>query len=300
MSGWQTLAVLGALCCSSTLQGAPAPAHDRSFWEELRTQQFKLPAGAPAAALTRETLAFLPLTDPILRDEIGYEAFAAWVYRDQLLTGAQLESLRVTLMRTARSGLGEPEGDGVFARSFALLDLSVLAAADLKQPFLTTTARAELLDLALDSLGHERDLRGYVPGKGWAHATAHTADLVKFLARSPQLPPQDGARIVNAVAERLRSANQVFVWGEDARLAEALLALSMRPDVTLEPFEGWATRLRQESAALWSGEFESARYPSVQSQLNALAQLGARLPPEGAPTVVRLRALLQRLLQESG
>ena len=300
MNGWQVLAFLGILCGTPPLSHATEPTHDRAFWEELRAQHFKLPAGAPAAALSRETLTFLPLTNPRLRDEIGYEAFAAWVYRDQLLTGAQLESLRQTLMRTARSGLGEPEGDGVFARSFALLDLSVLAATDLRRAFLRPAARAELLALALDALARERDLRGYVPGKGWAHATAHAADLIKFLARSPQLPEPDAARIVSGVADRLRSARQVFVWGEDARLAEALLALAIRPDMTLGAFDAWTARLQQEYAALWSGEFDSTRYASVQCQLNALAQLGARLPPEGTPTMVRLRALLQRLLQESG
>src|SRR5262249_21317770 len=161
--------------------------------------------------------------DGELRDGIGYEAFETWVYHDQLLTGAQLESLRQALLPAARAGLGAPESDAVFGRSFALLDLSVLAAEDLRRPFLTDAARAGLLDLALESLARERDLRGYVPGKGWAHATAHAADLTKFLARSPHLAAGDATRIVAGVAARLRSAPQVFVWGEDARLAEALL-----------------------------------------------------------------------------
>ena len=33
----------------------------------------------------------------------------------------------------------------------------------------------------------ERDLRGYVPGKGWAHAIAHGADAIGALAGSPPL-----------------------------------------------------------------------------------------------------------------
>ncbi|WP_278259757.1 DUF2785 domain-containing protein [Nocardioides convexus] len=31
----------------------------------------------------------------------------------------------------------------------------------------------------------ERDLRGFVPGKGWAHAAANGADALGALARSP-------------------------------------------------------------------------------------------------------------------
>jgi hypothetical protein len=302
MKSWKVLALLGVLGGTAGLtRAAGTPPHDRQFWENLRAQHFKLPAGAPAAALTRETLAFIPLTDARLRDEIGYEAFAAWVYRDQLLTSAQLESLQPALMSSAGAGLGESEGDGVFGRSFALLDLSVLAAADLKRPFLSSAAHAELLDLALESLTRERDLRGYVPGKGWAHATAHAADLLKFLARSPQLRPADAPRIVNGIAGRLRSAQQVFVWGEDARLAEALLALAVRTDVPLGAFTAWIERLQQDYTALWSGEFDSARYRAVQAQLNALAQLAARLPSEaGTPGALQLRTRLQQLLLDSG
>ena len=33
----------------------------------------------------------------------------------------------------------------------------------------------------------ERDLRGFVPGKGWAHAVAHGADALGALGRLPHL-----------------------------------------------------------------------------------------------------------------
>jgi len=291
-----------ALLLATLLLGVPALAepsaqHDRAFWEALKAQHFKLPPGASAAALARETLGFLPSTDGALRDGIGYEAFETWVYHDELLTAAELEALRVALLPAARAGLGDPEGDGVFGRSFALLDLSVLAAEDLRRPFLTAAARAELLDLALTALARERDLRGYVAGKGWAHATAHAADLTKFLARSPQLPAAEAERIVPQVAARLRSAPQVFVWGEDARLAEALLAVTARADFRARPFEVWVGRLRTEYAALWSAPFDPGRFPSVQAQLNGLAQLAARLPEDDNNAArVRVRTLLHALV----
>ena len=39
---------------------------------------------------------------------------------------------------------------------------------------------------ALAYLAAELDLRGIEPRVGWIHATAHTADLLKFLARNPR------------------------------------------------------------------------------------------------------------------
>ena len=71
----------------------------------------------------------------------------------------------------ARRGLGEEASDGLFLRSFSLLALSVLAAEDLRRPFLDAQQLDALLELAVAELAGERDLRGYVPGKGWGHAT---------------------------------------------------------------------------------------------------------------------------------
>jgi hypothetical protein len=296
------LAVLVALGLVSSLGASHAAEmpHDHAFWMALKADDFKLPPGASPAALSREVLALLGSTDPERRDGVGYEAFASWVYRDELLHPAELESLRVTLMSSARAGLGDGEGDGVFGRSFALLDLSVLAAEDLRRPFLTEAGFQELLTLARDALARERDLRGYVPGKGWAHATAHAADLLKFLARSPHLTPGDGARIVSEIAERLRTAHQVFVWGEDARLAAALLALLARPNFESAPFDAWFVRLQGDNASLWKGQLDVAKYTAVRAQLNALDHLAARLTlSDPNASSAQLRQSLERLLRQT-
>ena len=270
----------------SLLLPVAAPAtesgHDMAFWISLKSHGFKVPAGSSAEALSLELLDMLLSTDPVRRDDIAYEAFAAWVHRDELLGPTALEILRVRLVSMARVGLGAAEDDRVFGRSFAVLCLSVLAAEDLRKPFLTDSRYRELLALGLEALARERDLRGYVPGKGWAHATAHAADLLKFLARNPALKPADTAPMVEGIANRLRTAGQVFVWGEDVRLAMALRSLIARADFDPAPIAQWAARLQLDNKAVWSGDFEASRYVAVRAQLNTLAQLAARL---GSPAV---------------
>jgi len=247
--------------------------------------------------LALEAAVLLGSTDPELRDRIAYEAMVAWVYEEQRLDAAGLEQLRTTLVANARRGLGEPESDGLFLRSFSTLALSVFAAADLKRPFLSQPQFDELLDLALAGLAGERDLRGYVAGKGWGHATAHGADLLKFLTRSPWLRAEQQARIVDAVATRLRTAGGVFVWGEDARLAAALASLARRPDADPAPFVAWFKRLGEEHESVWSGPFDPSRYVAVRAQLNALSALGADLGAETSAEVAvgtALRTLRSR------
>ena len=49
----------------------------------------------------------------------------------------------------------------------------------------------------------EQDLRGWVPGKGWAHAVAHGADAIGVLARSPHLRSRELTVLLDVLADRL-------------------------------------------------------------------------------------------------
>ena len=277
---------------------AQSAVHDRAFWVGLRSAGFRLPQGEAALPLALEAAALLASTDPELRDDIAYEAIETWVFREQRLDAAELNQLRATLTANARRGLGEAPGDGLFLRSFSTLSLAVLAAEDLKRPFLDSQQFNGLVDLGIEELGRELDLRGYVPGKGWGHATAHCADLLKFLARSHWLRPEQQSRMTNAIAERLRSAGQVFVWGEDARLAAALTAIAGRSDADPTPFLAWLGQLTAEHAALWSGPFDPARYVPVRAQLNTLAAFAANLEATNGPQA-RIRGALRSLRSEA-
>jgi hypothetical protein len=276
-----------------------APAHPDSFWRALKEQQFQLAPGQSAPELASEAAQLLGSTDPAIRDGIAYEALSDWVYGKQLLTAPQLEQLRAQLARNAVQGLGGTGDDSLFLRSFSILALSVLAAEDLQKPFLTPEHYAGLVDLGIQSLAQERDLRGYVPGKGWGHATAHAADLLKFLARNPKLQPVQQQRIVAAVATRLRSAGVVFVWGEDARLAATLASVARRADAESGNFSRWFEELRAAHHRVWDGEFDPALYVAERAQLNVLAQLSLNLDSDPtAPGSPAIRELLRAASRE--
>jgi hypothetical protein len=271
------LAIAAVLIGGIPVERADATSHGPAYWRSLKQQDFELPAETPALPLAIEATELLGSTDPELRDEIAYGAFVAWVYRDQRLAPAELNQLRVILVRHAVYRLGDIEDDSLFLRSFSILFLSVLAAQDLKVPFLDATAFNELVDLGVHSLTDERDLRGYVPHKGWGHATAHCADLLKFLARSPRLLRDQQTLMVEAIAHRLQTAGQVFMWGEDARLAYALAALAHRADADPSPFNAWFSAVQQQHARVWSGKFDPSLYVSERAQLNTLSEMSADL-----------------------
>lgn len=264
---------------------AEPPAHDRAFWSALAAKDFAVPEGESAAALALEAADFLSSPDPALRDGVGYEALARWIYKDGLVPPADLERLRLRLQAGLKRGLGESATDAAYGRSFSAIGLAILAAADLKKPWLTQEAFDELLAASTAYLGAEKDLRGFVPGSGWVHATAHTADVLKFLSQSPKLGAAGQARIVEAVAARLGTAGVVFSWGEDERLALALLALTRRQDFDPKPLEAWLAALAAENTALWKNgaAIDPKAFVAVRAQKQALVHLAALLVREETP-----------------
>ena len=130
----------------------------------------------------------------------------------------------------------------MFRRSFSALMLSVVVARDNAKPFLPADDIRRLEAAALQYLKAERDVRGYDPVKGWIHSTAHTADLLKFLARSRHLEPADQRRLLEAVARKLTTAPVVFFNGEDERLARAVLSVINRSDFDRAGFAAWVSR----------------------------------------------------------
>ena len=101
-------------------------------------------------------------------------------------------------------GLGERGTDTVFRRSF-----SALVARRVHRPRQRGRPRAAGRRSSSGATGsptwflRERDLRGYVPGKGWAHAVAHGADAIGSLAESPHLGPNELTVLLDVIADRL-------------------------------------------------------------------------------------------------
>ncbi|HXU32897.1 MAG TPA: DUF2785 domain-containing protein [Thermoanaerobaculia bacterium] len=266
---------------------APAVPHDRAFWRAIKAADFAVPKGSSAVALVDELSAYFSSPDPDLRDDLAYSIPAAWIERG--LFDAEAERRLVALWTGQLSaGLSEPGDDRVLLRSYSALGLSNLAERDLAAPFLGAEGHRALLDAALAYLAGERDLRGYDREKGWYHATAHTADLLKFLSRSPHLRREDAARVLAAIEARLDTAGEIlgqaFAWGESERLADAATALVLGGKLDPKALDECLAHSVAAVSGLWSGPFDPARYAAVRNRQAFLTRLHLRLILNPTPT----------------
>jgi hypothetical protein len=134
----------------------------------------------------------------------------------------------------------------------------------------------------------ERDIRGFVPGKGWAHAVAHGSDALGQLAGSPHVAANELTVVLDVIADRvLMPTDRLFSNGEPDRLATATMAVLRRNVVSLRVVEPWIARIAASARLTSSREEQDGRDPhlvggNAQAYLRALylqLALGPQ-PPE--------------------
>ncbi|MBA3233777.1 MAG: DUF2785 domain-containing protein [Propionibacteriales bacterium] len=141
-------------------------------------------------------------------------------------------------------GLGDGESDVVFRRTFSALILAECVTRDNVARLLPVDVVVSWADRALTWFVGERDLRGFVPGKGWAHAPAHGGDLIGALARSRHLGATELTVLLDVIADRLLEPTTYrLTHGEDDRLAYATMAILHRNALGQPLVEAWIGRL---------------------------------------------------------
>lgn len=247
---------------------------DKQFWQAVQKNDYNVPEGHSEQSLTPELLDLLGRTDPELRDELAYAILVEWVERD-LYSPDELREMIVRLSANLEIGIGEIETDSVFLRTFSILVLALIVYYDNKKSFLNPEEVQAILEKGLQYLAAEKDPRGYVPVKGWAHALAHTADLLHVLAKNNNTGASQHNRILSEVVRKLtQSTNWVYIHGEDDRLTAAVLTIFQRGLLDLSTTKAWLDSLINPQNGSWKGAWtneESTRaYFNVRNFLRSL------------------------------
>ena len=213
-----------------------------SYWKQVHADGLAVPSDRPLDDLTAELTRMLGSPDPAQRDGTAYPTLATWVERgvyDDLLAG-----LGDGMAAGLRVGIGESGTDSVFRRSFSALVLAECIARDNGRPLLPGGKILEWGDRLATWLLREKDVRGFVPGKGWAHAVAHGADAIGTVAGSPHVATPELTVLLDVIADRLiLPVDRLFTSGEPDRLAMATMRILRRNAVPLRVLEPWIARL---------------------------------------------------------
>lgn len=226
------------------------PLVGTGYWERVLGSGLGVPADRPLPELTAELTAMLGDPDPQIRDGLAYPTLVTWIERgvyDDLLVGFG-DGMAAGLL----TGLGEQATDSVFRRSFSALLLGECISRDNHRSLLPRDRVLIWGDKLAGWFLRERDLRGFVEGRGWAHAVAHGADALRALADSRHLGAPELTVLLDVVADRLLLPGPALVAGEPDRLAAAMMSVMRRGVVPLSVVEPWIARIAGAAGAMSS------------------------------------------------
>lgn len=213
-----------------------------TYWRELQAQGLAVPSDRSLHELTVELTAMLGDPDPALREGIAVPAILTWLDRgvyDDLLSG-----LGDGMALGLAAGLGESGTDTVFRRSLSARLLGACLERGTERALVSADRVLDWGDRLVTWFLREQDLRGFVPGKGRAHAVAHGADALGALARSEHLGTPELTVVLDVLADRLLApTEELFGHGEPDRLAAATILVLHRDLVPLSVLEPWVARI---------------------------------------------------------
>ncbi|MCL2621179.1 MAG: DUF2785 domain-containing protein [Defluviitaleaceae bacterium] len=137
--------------------------------------------------------------------------------------------------------LGQKGDDSVFTRAFSSLTLYILLDANRKKQVFSVPEIDNAFERILQYAEREVDTRGYVEGKGWAFAVAHTADMLQALVQNPLITQENYRDILGAVKSCLFKEGP-YVDGEIDRLA-TVAKLIMEKGFVTDALEAWMKSL---------------------------------------------------------
>lgn len=179
--------------------------------------------------IIKSMLEHIGSTDGELRDQLIYTSFYRLIIESNQLEPELLKELLDTcLSELIFKGIGEEGTDTVFTRAFTTLLIALILYRDNQANFLSPSTVYSIKEKLIKYINLERDFRGYVAGKGWAHSIAHVADTFEELVKNPKLDTEFYPEILKTLWSKILISNSVYVHDEDERIIIPILEMLER------------------------------------------------------------------------
>lgn len=196
-------------------------AANKTYLQAIAANNYAIPDDIDPFAFALALLTNLSSPDAELRDDLSSIILAAGIIGQQQLTQQQLEELLTTALDQDHLfyHIGETGTDSIFMRSFCSLIIASILFNDSPDPHLSSATITLVKEKLFHYAQREKDWRGYIEGKGWAHTMAHLADALDECAQHPHMMNKDRQDILVLISE-LATLDEPLYHEEDLRLAK--------------------------------------------------------------------------------
>ena len=215
-------------------------ANMRGQLETLKSNKWQLADEAARQMLALTLLDCLVVADPVLRDELAFEALSTWMRTKQLTTDT-LRRVNTELQARLKDDVVDAAG---FGKPFAVLTLAEVARVDRIQAFLSNEELDQLISSGTKYLTGVRDYRGFVTGEGWRHGVAHGADLMLQLSLNSRLSRMQLDRLLDAIASQVAPGGEHFYrYHEGERLMAPVFYIARKTLHENSDWDVWIAKL---------------------------------------------------------
>lgn len=205
----------------------------------IKDNNYAVPEGAKPDKLSLSMLEHIGDTDMELRDSLILPTLSEWII-NHTLPSDEVISLLLTALDEQHLllGLGE-EGDNVFCRTFCAEVIACIIYRHRQEAFLSEQDVRNAFQTLIGFYNGDRDVRGYVYGKGWAHGAAHGADALDEFARCEEIGCEGLREILKAIYKKVNTGCYGYIHFEDERMITAVEAVLDRKVLPSEEVTAW-------------------------------------------------------------
>ncbi len=225
--------------------------HEDIKW--IKENSFAVLPNSTLAEQTEILMDYLGSPDSDLR-EGALDILYTWIMKARF-SNEKLLSLGDRLAKNLHVGIGEQNTDTVFLRAFSALILEAVIDFDEKCALKVIKDRSPLfskeqvltyLEISIQYYHKEKDTRGFVLDKGWAHSIAHGADLFGAFGCNRFMGKKELNQILDLLKYKItESIEDIYTSNEDFRISVAVYTIFLRNILTLDEIRSWMQSIRE-------------------------------------------------------
>ena len=209
---------------------------------EIRENDWAIPTGIDVHQFALEMMDNIGSTDSELRDELILELVCTMIIEKVLPKEQIRERLDISLSdKHLFYKLGEEEDDSVFNRAFTILIIRwiIYYHNTFGEDLLSEEEMLKVFEDVIRYVRLEKDTRGYVQDKGWAHSIAHSGDALRTFALCNYLKEEQLMKILEVVKEKVNITYYVYINEETERLVSAAVNVIERKVLSEQEVVSW-------------------------------------------------------------
>lgn len=211
----------------------------KELLKSIKNNEYAVPKGVSPYQLSLMMMDNIGDIDSELRDDLILPNLCIWINEGILSIDEVYKLLMIALDEEhILKGLGSI-GDSVFSRTFSCEIVASIIYRHRKEKFISQDDIKKAFNTVLKFYNEDKDVRGYIEDKGWAHGAAHGADVLDEFARCEEFGYEELKKILDAICKKVNTNHYGYIHFEDERMITAVKAVLERKIIPAKEIEDW-------------------------------------------------------------